>query len=254
MDFRSFMIEGFNGEFNFLPEGANEDSSSLSAKSVNNETLVIDAEPITVVHPSKCVKTIGDYFDTPSDHNDEVGTSSKVTVKRKQIDEPATKETHQKARKVPPQASKTPGAASEPLDVDSDPEFHEFPSAKELKEADDSYFVVAHVTHPSWKKYLKEISLEKLYDIHDRAYMRQVEIDSLKQDKAVVVTKVVHDVAIKLVRSDEMGLLVSKLVKTAIFHGRCTTFGEVASFKEPFVLEKMPGYRTSSKEEFDQAG
>nr|GEY31573.1 hypothetical protein [Tanacetum cinerariifolium] len=36
--------------------------------------------------------------------------------------------------------------------------------------------------------------------------------------------------------------------------GRCTTFEEVAALKEPFDLEKMSGYRSSSKKEFDQRG
>ncbi|GKF41812.1 hypothetical protein Tco_0125154 [Tanacetum coccineum] len=39
-----------------------------------------------------------------------------------------------------------------------------------------------------------------------------------------------------------------------MFHGRCTAFEEAANLKEPFVLEKMPGYRPSSGKEFDQTG
>ncbi|GJU20160.1 hypothetical protein Tco_1153502 [Tanacetum coccineum] len=60
-----------------------------------------------------------------------------------------------------------------------DPDIHEFPSAKELKDSAGCHFVVAHVTPPSWKWHLKEISLEKLYDIHDKAYMRQVVLDNM---------------------------------------------------------------------------
>ncbi|GJY07533.1 hypothetical protein Tco_0374587 [Tanacetum coccineum] len=33
-----------------------------------------------------------------------------------------------------------------------------------------------------------------------------------------------------------------------------TAFEEVVDLKEPFVMEKMPGYRPSSRKEFDQAG
>ncbi|GJS81021.1 hypothetical protein Tco_0747562 [Tanacetum coccineum] len=80
------------------------------------------------------------------------------------------------------------------------------------------------------------------------------EINSLRQDKAVVVSKVVPDASMKLVHSDEMGVLVVRLVRSAIIHGRCTAFEEVAKLKEPFVLEKMHGYRTSSKDEYDRAG
>ncbi|GKD31253.1 hypothetical protein Tco_1242031 [Tanacetum coccineum] len=62
---------------------------------------------------------------------------------------------HRKAQKVLAQASKVVGDASSPLDVDSDPDIHGkldpyiFPSTKELKDATDYHWVVAHVTHPS---------------------------------------------------------------------------------------------------------
>nr|GEZ11123.1 putative reverse transcriptase domain-containing protein [Tanacetum cinerariifolium] len=78
----------------------------------------------------------------------------KAIGKRKQVVESFGKETRRKVRKVPPQAK--------------------FPSTKELKDSTDYQWVVAHVTPPLWKQHLKEISLEKLCDIHDRAYIRQV--------------------------------------------------------------------------------
>ncbi|GKC51192.1 hypothetical protein Tco_1073937, partial [Tanacetum coccineum] len=61
-------------------------------------------------------------------------------------------------------------------------------------------------------------------------------------------------VATKLICSDEMGMLVMKLVKAYIIYGRCAAFKEVAILKEPFVMEKMAGYHPSSKQEYDQAG
>ncbi|GKA31716.1 hypothetical protein Tco_0718021 [Tanacetum coccineum] len=214
-----------------------------------------------------------------------------------------------KVQKVSAQASKVAGEASTPLDVDSDPDIHEFPSAKELRDVTYCHWVVAHVTPPSWKQCLREISIEQLCDIHDRAYMRQDvldnidkdrayaelerkcnkalqdldknplisdmraeikvlqgqvdglhseysriileerkwEVDSLKQDRAAVVSKVIPDAAIKLVRSDDLGVLITKLVKSSIIYGRCQAFKEVAAMEEPFVLEKMSGYRPSSK-------
>ncbi|GKF56455.1 hypothetical protein Tco_0166795 [Tanacetum coccineum] len=39
-----------------------------------------------------------------------------------------------------------------------------------------------------------------------------------------------------------------------MFHGRCIAFEEVAALKEPFDLEKMTSYYSSSKKEFDQVG
>ncbi|GJW64856.1 hypothetical protein Tco_0116740 [Tanacetum coccineum] len=307
MDFRSFMMEGIDGEFHFIPEGGvGDERGSFSPR---------------------------------------VSASSKAAGKRMQTAESSEREPRQKVQKVLPQASKVAGDASDPLDIDSDPDIHEFPSAKELKDSADFHFVVTHVTPPSWKRHLKEISLEKLCDIHDRAYMRQAmldnmlnsrtrklililskarasydairerrlrktrhmlnlrgvdqlhgeysrlvleekkwvnyeqtlsilrskvkglesekerlksfetqlsqEIDGLRQDRADVVSKVIPHVATKLIRSDEMGLLVARLAKAAMFRGRRTTFEEVADLKEPFDLEKMHGYHSSSKKEFD---
>nr|GEY34068.1 hypothetical protein [Tanacetum cinerariifolium] len=70
-------------------------------------------------------------------------------------------------------------------------------------------------------------------------YEKTLSILYVKHNRVVVVQKVVPDMATKLIRSDEMGLLVTKLVKAAIFHGRRTAF------------EEMSGYRSSSKEEFN---
>ncbi|GJW89553.1 hypothetical protein Tco_0167106 [Tanacetum coccineum] len=240
------------------------------------------------------------------------------------------------------QASKVAGEASDPLDVDSDANIHEFPSAKELKDSADCHWVVAHVTPPSWKEHLRQISIKQLYDIHDQVYMHQVvlnnvlnnrtreliyalhkatasydvirarklekdkaysmlerkcnealldlnknplvadirteietmlgrskiegleskrerlklseiqllqKMDALKQGRASVVAKVVPDAATKLIRSDEIGMLVVKLVKASIIYGRCVAFKEVAKLKEPFVMEKMAGYHPFSKQE-----
>nr|GEV23280.1 hypothetical protein [Tanacetum cinerariifolium] len=80
------------------------------------------------------------------------------------------------------------------------------------------------------------------------------EIDSLKQDRASVVSKVILNTAMKLVRSDDLGVLIAKLVRSSIIYGRCQAFEEVVAIKEPFVLDKMSGYRPSSKKEYDQAG
>ncbi|GJR82818.1 hypothetical protein Tco_0153603 [Tanacetum coccineum] len=77
------------------------------------------------------------------------------------------------------------------------------------------------------------------------------EIDGLRQDRAAVVAKVMPRVVIKLVCSDKIGLFVACLAKAALFHGRCSALEEVAALKEPFELEKMPGYRPFSKKEFD---
>nr|GEW76650.1 hypothetical protein [Tanacetum cinerariifolium] len=190
---------------------------------------------------------------------------------------------HGKAQKVPTQARKVADDASTPFDVDSDPDMYEFPSDKELKDATDCHWVTTHVTPPSWKQYLREISIEQLCDIRDKAYMRQAifdnkdnayaevekkcnealkdldknplvfdmrakietlqsrvnglhKVDGLRQDRAVVVARVILDAAMKLIRSDEMGFLITRLVKASIIHGRCAAFEELLS-KKPQSLQ-----------------
>ncbi|GKA75860.1 hypothetical protein Tco_0782238 [Tanacetum coccineum] len=51
-----------------------------------------------------------------------------------------------------------------------------------------------------------------------------------------------------------MGVLIARLVKASIIYGRCSAFEEVAELKKPFVLEEMPVYRPSLKEEYNRAG
>ncbi|GKE24138.1 hypothetical protein Tco_1435650, partial [Tanacetum coccineum] len=299
MDFKSFMMEGIDGEFQFLPKGgAGDKGSSPSTKSINSEAPVIDVKPLTAVHPSELAENIGDSGDASSD-KDEVTLIDRTIVEKAQN------------RKV---SASLKAARKRKQTAESFGKEPYFPSAKELKDSTD--WVVAHVTPPSWKQHLKEISLEKLYDIHDITYMRQAILDNMlnnmtrkfmstllkarascnairereiKKDKAyaklewklhgeynrlvleeknwVNYEQTLAILCLKfkglesereklknIIRSDKMGLLVARLVKAAMFHSRCTTFEEVAALKEPFDLEKMPGYRPFSKKEFDQAG
>nr|GEV83579.1 zinc finger, CCHC-type [Tanacetum cinerariifolium] len=66
----------------------------------------------------------------------------------------------------------------------------------------------------------------------------------IKKDKAYAeleknYNEALQDLAIKLIRSDKMGVLIARLVKASIIHGRCAAFEEVAELKKPFVLEKI---------------
>ncbi|GKD12593.1 hypothetical protein Tco_1197000 [Tanacetum coccineum] len=389
MDFRSFILGGVNGELNLLPaRGASEGQNSLSAKSVNNNAPLIDATTLSSVYPSNVVENVVD-FDDPSYREDEqtlIGSSLspypevskkfKIIGKRKVTFGVTGKALPLKVQKVTAQARKVAGEASTPFDVGSDSDIHEFPSAKELNDVTDSYWVVAHVTPPSWKQHLREIIIEQLCNIHDRAYMRQdvldnvlnsrtqelisvlhkaktsynairareldkdmdyaelernynealqdldknprvsnmcaeikdlqgqvdglhseynrltledkkwidyeqtlsslrakiegiesekerlksseikllQEINSLKQDRDAVVSKVIPDAAMKLIYSDDLGSLIAKLVRSSVIYGRCQAFEEVAAIEEPFVLEKMSGYRPLLKEEYDKDG
>ncbi|GJT16767.1 hypothetical protein Tco_0875473 [Tanacetum coccineum] len=191
--------------FNFLPEGGlDENQGSLSAKSMNNETPMIDVEPISDVHPSNVAENIVDSYNTSPEEDElspvgpsaspypEAGEKSKAARKRKLTVDAPRECFHKRAWNVPAQASKVAGDASTPLDVDSDPDIHEFPYARELKNATDYHWVVAHVTPPSWKPYLREISIEQLYDIHDRAYIRQVVLDKMLNNKTPELISALH--------------------------------------------------------------
>ncbi|GKD37417.1 hypothetical protein Tco_1257624 [Tanacetum coccineum] len=57
------------------------------------------------------------------------------------------------------------------------------------------------------------------------------EIDSLKQDRDVVVSKFVPDIAIKLIRSDDLGVLIAKLVRI------CQASDALANASYPFLAE-----------------
>ncbi|GKC55817.1 hypothetical protein Tco_1083415 [Tanacetum coccineum] len=277
IDFRSFMVDKIDGEFHFEPEGGVGDGEEESPSniSVNNEAPVIDVNPLNYAPPSHVAENVKD--------SDDVSLEKGIIDKAERLHK-----------------------SSKSTDIDRD--IYDFPSAMELKDFSDCHFVVAHVTPPSWKQHLRDIILEKLYNIHDRAYMRQAVLENMlnsrtrqlmhaltkarascdvirereiEKDKAyakleskckdalqdldknplvldmraeietlqgdALVTKVIPHMATELIRSDEVGLLVARLVKTAIFRGRCINFQEVATLKEPFTLEKMLGYRSSSE-------
>ncbi|GKC23561.1 hypothetical protein Tco_1025711 [Tanacetum coccineum] len=245
MDFRSFMMEGVDGEFHFSPEGGigNEEANSPSMIFVNIETLVTYAEPITVVAPSQFVKNMADSDDAPSEKDKVILIDCSVADKVKK----------RKCRGV----------------VILSLYYVEFPSAKELKDSADCHRVMAHVTPPSWKQRLKDIILEKICNIHDKAYMRQVVLDNVmnrrtrklmstllkaktacnaiskrekEKDKVYAELEakcndalkdldknfLILDMRAEIETFDEMGLLVSHLVKIALVHDRCLALEEAS--------------------------
>nr|GEZ94849.1 hypothetical protein [Tanacetum cinerariifolium] len=67
-----------NRSLRFLPEGCIDDNQcSLLSISVNNEAPVIDANPLTSIHPSDFVKDVVDFDDASARDNENplVGTS-----------------------------------------------------------------------------------------------------------------------------------------------------------------------------------
>nr|GEW10677.1 putative nucleotidyltransferase, ribonuclease H [Tanacetum cinerariifolium] len=254
MDFRSFMLGEVNGEFNFLPaEDASESQNSPSVKFMNNDAPMIDATPLSSVYPSNIVKNDIDS-DHPSYGDDEqtlVGPSLpphheaskklKILGKRKVASGVPRKALPPKVQKVPARSGKVAGEASTPLDVDSDSNIHGFGKnplvfdiRAEIKTLQEEWMVfIAKIEGiESERERLKSFDIQLLQ-----------EIDSLKQDRANVVSRVIPDAAMKLIHSDDLGVLIAKLVRSSIIYGRCQDFEEVAAMEEPFVLEKMSGYR-----------
>ncbi|GKA40463.1 reverse transcriptase domain-containing protein [Tanacetum coccineum] len=196
----------------------------------------------------------------------EVGEKSKVAGERKLAADALLEGSHHMARKAPVQVSKVAGDASTPLDVDSDPDIHDMCSEIETLQGHvnglHNEYGRLLLKKRKWANYEQTLSiLHAKFEGHEfererlKASEIQVlqEIDSLRQDRAAIVSKVFLDASMKLVHIDETGVLIARLIRATIIHGRCTTFKEVAKFKEPFILEKMPGYRTSSKDEYDRA-
>nr|GEW51558.1 putative nucleotidyltransferase, ribonuclease H [Tanacetum cinerariifolium] len=233
MDFKSFMLGGVDGKFNFLPaEDASESQNFPSVKSMNNDALMIDATPLSSVYLSNIVENAADS-DDPSYGDDEQSlVASGVPGEA----------LPQKVQKVPARASKVVGEASTPLDVDSDFDIHERKGNEALQDLDKNPLVF--VMRAEIKALQEQV--DGLYSIESererlKSFNIQLlqEIDSLKQDRADVVSRVIPDAAMKLNGNDDLGVLIAKLFRSSIIYGRCQDFDEVAAMEEPFVLEKM---------------
>nr|GEU44980.1 hypothetical protein [Tanacetum cinerariifolium] len=227
------MVQGINGEFNFLSEeGLDENQGSLSAKSMDNETPMINAKPISAVYPSNVAENIIDSYNTSpkGDELSPVGPS---------------------ASPYPEAGKKSKAMGRRKLTVDALRD--EFPSARELEDTTDCHWVVAHAEIKTLQG-----QVSGLYNVYSRLVLEEKKwinyektLSLLPAKVEAVVTKVVPGTTTKLVHSDEMGVPIARLVKASIIHGKCVAFEEVAEIKEPFVLEKMLGYRPFLKEEYD---
>ncbi|GJX31954.1 hypothetical protein Tco_0241809 [Tanacetum coccineum] len=259
--FRSFMMQEINGEFKFLLEGCIDDNQgSPSSKSVNNEAPVIDANPLTSLHPSNFVEDVVDSDDVYAGDNENplLGTSLPP---------------------LPEAASKVAGEASDPLDVDSDADIHAYMHQVILDNVLNSrtreLIFALHKATVSYdairarelEKDRAYIELERkcnefLLDLNknplvadmrteietlERLNLSEIqllqEMDALKQDRASVVAKVISDAATMLIRSDEMVMLVAKLIKASIKFGSLPIFVYSVlplSLPFPFFLRERP--------------
>nr|GEV73122.1 hypothetical protein [Tanacetum cinerariifolium] len=117
MAFRSFVMDGIDGEFSFLPkETADNEGAGSYSFSINTETHATCVEPLSTADPSRFAKntTYSDNFPSGKDdvvlidnsiadrlRNRKVSVPSKVAGKRKQVvPKPSHKETRQRDRKL----------------------------------------------------------------------------------------------------------------------------------------------------------
>nr|GEX59365.1 hypothetical protein [Tanacetum cinerariifolium] len=169
---RSFLNLGHAGDWLTL-----SCRGRCSKKSVSNEAPVINAEPISVAHPLNITENIMNSHNLSSDE----GGLSLIDPNAPSYLEEGKRSMVARKRKL---------AGKRKVDVGSHGE--EFPSAKELKDVTNCHWVVAHVTYPSWKQYLGEISIEQLYDIHDKAYMRQAVLDNVLTGRTRELISALH--------------------------------------------------------------
>nr|GEV60653.1 hypothetical protein [Tanacetum cinerariifolium] len=283
MDFKRFMMEGVDGEFNFIPEvGSNKDGSSPSSKSVNNEATVVDAEPLTAIHPSEFAKKIGDSDDAPSE------TDETILISLPDVSLCSGMEVRS-IRRIQWIGYGVLEFLGVGTTLDIFQNFIFIPYFQYGVSVFSGYGVLS--LFPLWYLVSAEFGAlpqnplergNKLLILLERVLIKKLrrvkgflrlslgccpryssivettfegdqfgETLRLKQDITAVVSMVVLHVATKLISSDEMGLIIFRLVKEAMFHGRCAILEDVANLKEPFDLENMLGYCSSSKEEFD---
>ncbi|GJT88691.1 hypothetical protein Tco_1070408 [Tanacetum coccineum] len=254
MDFRSFMLEGVDGKLNFLhAKGVSEGQNSPFMKYLNNDAPMIDATPLSSVYPSNIVENVVDY-DDPSYGEDEqtlvgaclpphleVSKKLKILGKRKVafgvlgkalplkavLDNMLNSKTRELIYAL--QKAKASYDAIRARELDKDRSYAELERKcnEALQDLDKNPLV------SDMRAKIKALQ-GQVDDLHSK-YSRLIleEKNGLKQDRVAVFSKVIPDAAIKLVCSDDL---------------------EVAAMEEPFVLEKMLGYRPLLKEEYDQAG
>ncbi|GJQ94457.1 hypothetical protein Tco_0005596 [Tanacetum coccineum] len=273
-DFRSFMMEGVDGEFHFSPEGGvgNKEADSPSMIFINNETLkdeviLIDRSVADKVKKRKMLAMILTSMSSPAkelkDSADCHSVMAHVTPpswkqRLKDIILKKICDIHDKAymRQVVLDnvMNKRTGKlmsimlkAKTTCDAISKREKEKGKGQVDKLHGEYSRLVLEE---KKWVNYehtlvILHFKVEGLQTKRKRLKKSETqmlqEINELKQDRVVVVVKVVPHVATELVHIDEMGLLVSHLVKIALVHDTCSTFEEasdnLATPSYPFLTD-----------------
>ncbi|GJX56082.1 hypothetical protein Tco_0285979 [Tanacetum coccineum] len=238
------MMQEIDGEFKFLLEGCiNDNQGSPSSKSVNNEAPVIDAKPLTSLHPSNFVEDVVDSDDASTGDNENplLGTSL-----------PPLPEAGKKLRSLGKR--KLPSRVRDSLPKNRTQELisalykatasYDVIRAREL-EKDRAYTELERKCN----KALLNLNKNPLVaDMGTEIETLQGRVDGLHSE----CTRLRERLKVsKIQLLQEMDALKQDRVRSL---PKCAAFEEVAKLKESFVMEKMAGYRPSSKQEYDQAG
>ncbi|GKA62133.1 hypothetical protein Tco_0761652 [Tanacetum coccineum] len=210
------------------------------------DALVINVEPISAVHPSDIAKNIMDSRNTSSKEGLslispdapsylEVGKRLKVFGKRKVVVGPIEMILIGRLGKFLLKQVRLLVTLLLPLMLIAS-SIYMFPSAKELKDATDCHWVVAHVTPPSWKQTQELIST--LHKARSQVNGLQSEYSRLILEEKKWIN---YEQTLSTLRAKVEGL-------------RSKGKRRVAELKKPFVLEEMPGYHPSLNEEYDRSG
>ncbi|GJT71861.1 hypothetical protein Tco_1031147 [Tanacetum coccineum] len=223
--------------------------------------LAIDAKPITIVHPSEFAENISDSDDAPS-KMDEVTLIGRSKLQNSGAEFPSAKELKDFFDFHWVVAHVTPSRTCKLISVLSKARascdaIREREVAKDMAYAklegkcnEALYDIEKNPFVLDMRSEIKNLQgqVDKLHSEYSRLFLEEKKWVNYEQTLSVLRLKIE---ATRFVCSDEMGLLVARLVKVAMFHVKCTAFEKVADLKEPFILENILGYRPSSRKEFD---
>ncbi|GJT58406.1 hypothetical protein Tco_1001939, partial [Tanacetum coccineum] len=273
-----------DGEFKFLPEGCIDDNQgSPSPKSVNNEDPVIDANPLMSLHPSNFVEDVANSDDASVRDNENplLGTSLPPRP------EAASKVAGEASD--PLDVDSDADIHGFPFNQELKDQLNSFglwlmtrELISSLYKATASYDAIQArelEKHRAYAK-LERTCYEALLDLNKNPLVTEIEtlqgrVDGLHSECTQLVLEekkwINYDQTLSALKS-KIKVLESKRERLKLSEiqilqemdalkqdgasvvAKFDAFEEVAKLKEPFVMEKMAGYRLSSKQEYNQAG
>nr|GEX65906.1 hypothetical protein [Tanacetum cinerariifolium] len=253
MAFRNFLYVKTDMDFTFLPKDPSlEFGTGSPSTSINTELLLLNVEPVYEANTEQIVENVADLGGSPM-HQEKMDDSLFLTISddgedvelldlhdrfyaKQAVMDNAVNRRAQELLKVVEQIKgecdvlKARDKECEELKARCKAAMMDFdnnPAVKVLRER-----IVALLVEVASLE-AKKVRLEVI-----EASLCQ-ELEDVRRDRAEVVSKVVLYIIMELVHSDQLGMLVGKLVSSAVFYGRCATFEEVVEMREPFNLTKV---------------